>query len=154
MEYRRRYPYVYGAYPALIPFGYGLPVGYVGLPFGNDEGGDGGQQQADDRQPDGPEDPMPLAPGPELNANAAPIFRPAYQGQAEEAPVKLQPATTLIFNDGRPPAQVHNYAITGSTLYALDDESRQEIPLSLINVPKTVEANHAAGVDFALPVSH
>ncbi len=52
-----------------------------------------------------------------------------------------QPATTLIFKDGRPPAQVHNYALTGSTLYALDGESRQEIPLSLLNVPATVEAN-------------
>jgi hypothetical protein len=48
---------------------------------------------------------------------------------------------------------VHNYALTGSTLYALDGESRQEIPLSLLNVPATVEANRAAGVDFALPVS-
>ena len=64
-----------------------------------------------------------------------------------------QPATTLIFKDGRPPVQVHNYALTASTLYALDGESRQEIPLSLLNVPATVEANRAAGVDFALPVS-
>ncbi len=64
-----------------------------------------------------------------------------------------QPATTLIFKDGRPPVQVHNYALTANTLYALDGESRQEIPLSLLNVPATVEANRAAGVDFALPVS-
>ena len=41
--------------------------------------------------------------------------------------------------------QVHNYALTASTLYALDGESRQEIPLSLLNVPATVEANRAAG---------
>ena len=85
--------------------------------------------------------------------NAPPAFRPAYQGPVEIAPVHAQPATTLIFKDGRPPAQVHNYALTGSTLYALDGESRQEIPLSLLNVPATVEANRAAGVDFALPVS-
>ena len=64
-----------------------------------------------------------------------------------------QPATTLIFKDGRPPVQIHNYALTGSTLYALDGESRQEIPLSLLDVPATVAANRAAGVDFALPVS-
>jgi hypothetical protein len=50
--------------------------------------------------------------------------------------------------------QVHNYALTASTLYALDGDSRQEIPLSLLNVPETVETNRKAGVDFALPVSH
>jgi hypothetical protein len=65
--------------------------------------------------------------------------------------VHAQPATTLIFKDGSPPAQVHNYALTGSTLYDLDGESRKEIPLALLNVPATIEANRAAGVDFALP---
>ena len=65
----------------------------------------------------------------------------------------LQPTTILIFKDGRTPVQVHNYALTASTLYALDGDSRQEIPLSLLNVPATVEANRKAGVDFALPVS-
>jgi hypothetical protein len=59
----------------------------------------------------------------------------------------------LIFKDGRPSVQVHNYALTGSTLYALDGESHQEIPLSVLNVPATVEANRTAGVDFALPAS-
>jgi hypothetical protein len=85
--------------------------------------------------------------------NAPPTFRPAYQGQGADAPVNPQPATTLIFKDGRPPVQVHNYALTSNTLYALDGDSRQEIPLSLLNVQATVEANHAAGVDFALPTS-
>jgi hypothetical protein len=68
--------------------------------------------------------------------------------------VHLQPTTTLIFKDGRAPVQVHNYALTASTLYALDGDSRREIPLSLLDVPATVEANRKAGVDFALPVSH
>ncbi len=63
-----------------------------------------------------------------------------------------QPATILIFKDGRPPVKVHNYALTGSTLYDLDGELRKEIPLALLNVPATVEANRAAGVDFSLPV--
>jgi hypothetical protein len=64
-----------------------------------------------------------------------------------------QPATTLIFKDGRTPVQVHNYALTDNTLYALDGDSRQEIPLSLLDLPATMEANRKAGVDFALPVS-
>jgi hypothetical protein len=67
--------------------------------------------------------------------------------------VHVQPATTLIFKDGRAPLEVHNYALTASTLYALDGDSRQEIPLSLLDVSATVEANRKAGVDFSLPVS-
>jgi hypothetical protein len=67
--------------------------------------------------------------------------------------VHPQPATTLIFKDGRPPLEVHNYALTDRTLYALDGDSRREIPLSLVDVPATVEANRKAGIDFALPIS-
>lgn len=143
-----RGPYFYGGYPA---FGYGLPLA---LPFGDDQDQGGGDQEAPHQadysnQPAGDFGPEP----PEIAANTPLPFRPAYQGQTEPAPVHLQPSTTLIFKDGRAPVQVHNYALTDSTLFALDGDSRQEIPLSLLDVPATVEANRKAGVDFALPVS-
>jgi hypothetical protein len=147
--YRRGYPYVYAGYPWLS-FGYGLPLGY-GVPYAGD------QDEASAPQP-APEPDQPVAdygpepPGPEVAANISP-FRPPYQGTVEAAPVYDQPATTLIFKDGRPPAQVHNYSLTATTLYAFDGESRQEISLSQLNLPATVEANRAAGVDFALPVN-
>jgi hypothetical protein len=149
--YRFRYPTVYAGYPWLNSFGYGLPLAY-GAPYGDDQDDAPPPQQAD-YGGQSPVDYGPEAPGPEVAANASPPFRPAYPAPVEAAPVHPQPATTLIFKDGRPPAQVHNYALTGSTLYALDGESRQEIPLSLLNVPATVEANRAVGVDFALPIS-
>jgi hypothetical protein len=144
---RYRGPYFYAGYPGLLSYGYGLP-------FGDDQDEGGGAhvepQQADfSNQP--PPDYGPAAP--EFAANAPSPFRPAYQEQIEAAPVHLQPTTTLIFKDGRLPVQVHNYALTASTLYALDGDSRHEIPLSLLDVPATVEANRKAGVDFALPVS-
>ena len=153
MGYRARYPYVYAGYPWLNGFGYGLPLAY-GVPYGDDQdAAPPAPQQADQPPLDyGPEY-GPEPPGPEVAATAPSPFRPAYQGQVEGPPVHPQPATTLIFKDGRPPAQVHNYALTASTLYALDGESRQEIPLSLLNVPATVEVNRTAGVDFALPVN-
>ena len=156
-EYRNRAPYIYAGYPWLNSFGYGLPVAYGGLPYdtGQDEAGGGPQpnpQQADyGDQP--PADHAPGPPPPQVATNAAPTFRPAYLGQAVDAPVDPQPATTLIFKDGRAPVQVHNYALTANTLYALDGDSHQEIPLSQLNVQATVEANRAAGVDFALPTS-
>jgi hypothetical protein len=156
--YRRRYPFVYGAYPFV--YGYGSPLAY-GLPYGDDQYDTSAAQQPDyyQQQPDygeqdyGPQGYGPEAPGPQVAANAPPPFRPAYQGEAVAAPLHAQPATTLIFKDGRSPVQVHNYALTGSTLYDLDGESRKEIPLALLNVPATIEANRAAGVDFALPAS-
>jgi hypothetical protein len=140
-----RGPYLYGAYPGWLPFGYGLP-------FGDDED-EGTGAQVPPPQPDY-SNPPPGDYGPEVAANTPSPFRPTYQGQVEAAPVHGQPATTLIFKDGRPPVQVHNYALTANTLYALDGDSRQEIPLALLDVPATVEANRKAGVDFALPVSH
>jgi hypothetical protein len=141
-----RGPYLYGAYPGGLPFGYGLPFG---LPYGDDQ--DEGAQLAPP-QPDDSNQP-PSDYGPEVAANSPSPFRPTYQGEIEAAPVHGQPATTLIFKDGRTPVQVHNYALTDNTLYALDGDSRQEIPLSLLDLPATVEANRKAGVDFALPVS-
>jgi hypothetical protein len=146
-----RGPYFYAGYPGLIPFGYGLPYA---LPYGGDQDeGGGGQvapQPADySNQPAGDYGPEPS----EVAANTPSSFRPAYQGQIDAAPVHVQPATTLIFKDGRAPLEVHNYALTASTLYALDGDSRQEIPLSLLDVSATVEANRKAGVDFSLPVS-
>jgi hypothetical protein len=149
MEYRG--PYFYVGYPWLTPFSYGLPQ-VLGYGDEQDEG-EGPQttpQQADySNQPTGDYG----AETAEVAANTPSPFRPTYQGQAEAAPVHVQPATTLIFTGGRQPVQVHNYALTASTLYALDGDSREEIPLSLLDVPATVEANRKAGVDFALPVS-
>ena len=151
--YRARYPYVYAGYPWLNGFGYGLPLAY-GMPYEDDQDeAPTAPQQADQPPLDYGPDYGPEPPGPQVAAGAPPPFRPAYQGQVDGPPVHPQPATTLIFKDGRPPAQVHNYALTASTLYALDGESRREIPLSLLNVPATVEVNRTAGVDFALPVS-
>ena len=122
--------------------------------FGDDQDEGGGAPVAP-QQPDYSNQPAgdygPAAP--EVAANTPSPFRPAYQGQIEAAPVHPQPSTTLIFKDGRSPVQVHNYALTDSTLYALDGDSRQEIPLSQLDVPATVEANRKAGIDFALPVS-
>jgi hypothetical protein len=150
--YRGNSAYVYAGYPWLGAVGPGIPWAN-GLPYTDDQGDANAPQpaplQADQPVADYGQDPLDT----QFAANAPPAFRPPYQGQADFAPVHPQPATTLVFKDGRPPAQVHNYALTATTLYALDGESRQEIPLSLLDVPATVAANRSAGVDFALPVS-
>jgi hypothetical protein len=154
--YRTHDPYIYAGYTWLNSLGYGIPVPYGGLPYDNGQEDTGGPQpvpQQADYGDQPPADYAPEPPAPQLADNAPLTFRPSYQGQADNAPVSAQPATTLIFKDGRPPVQVHNYALTANTLYALDGDSRKEIPLSLLNLQATVEANRAAGVDFALPTS-
>jgi hypothetical protein len=141
IQYRAPYPYF---------FGYGFP-----LPYGLAGDGFSGNNQ-DSVASASPLPPPPSAPedaGPELAANGPPLYRPLYQEPPIVAPVHPQPATTLIFKDSRPSKQVHNYALTANTLYALDGDTRQEIPLSLLDVPATIEANRAAGVDFALPIN-
>jgi hypothetical protein len=60
-------------------------------------------------------------------------------------------ALTVIFNDGRPPEQIHNFLLTPGTLTVLDAQYRQ-IPLAQIDVEATRQANRAAGVDFRVPV--
>jgi hypothetical protein len=155
-RHEEHYPAVYAGYPWLA-YGYGAPLG-PSMAYGGDTDGAEGpspmpQQQADEAAVDsGPEPPSS-----QIAPNGAPSFRPPYQGpyeaSSQAAPVHAQPTTILIFKDGRPPEKVHNYALTGSTLYALDGDLRREIPLALLNVPATVETNRAAGVDFSLPVS-
>jgi hypothetical protein len=138
--YRRSYPFVYAGYPWFFPFDYGFSDG--------DEQSDVGVYQPPPDQAEPP--PVDYE---QMAENAPSPFRPQYQGEVAPEPARDQPTTTLIFKDGRPPVQVHNYALTGATLYALDGDSRKEIPLSQLDVPATVEANRAAGVDFALPTN-
>jgi hypothetical protein len=92
------------------------------------------------------------APPPPQMADAAPpdLYRPPYrEPQPEPQP---ESAVTLIFKDGRPSQQIHNYMLTRTTLY-VQDEHRQEIPVADLDLPATQKINQAAGVDFQLPGS-
>jgi hypothetical protein len=79
--------------------------------------------------------------------------RGSYNGQNESVSTTPAPASTLtvIFNDGRPPEQVHNYLLTADSLTVLDSHYRQ-IPMSQIDIGATKQANRAAGIDFHVPV--
>lgn len=59
-------------------------------------------------------------------------------------------AVTLVFKDGRPPEQIHNYVLTRTTLY-VGDQHHREIPTDQLDLAATAKANHDAGVDFHLP---
>jgi hypothetical protein len=69
-------------------------------------------------------------------------------GVAAATPAKT---VTVIFNDGRPAEQIHNYLLTSDMLTVFDPQYH-EIPLAQVNVAATEQANRAAGVDFRVPV--
>jgi hypothetical protein len=79
---------------------------------------------------------------------------PAYQVPVEQSHPSSAPeseeATTLVFKDGRPPEQIHNFILTRTTLYVRDQHHR-DIPVDLLDIAATQRVNHDAGVDFQLP---
>lgn len=65
-----------------------------------------------------------------------------------------QAAITLVYKDGHS-QQIHNYAMTKTTLYVLDDAAsgrRPQIALDQIDLPATEKANRESGVDFVAPI--
>jgi hypothetical protein len=73
------------------------------------------------------------------------------QPSPEPAP-EAPDAVTLIFKDGRPAQQVHNYALTRTTLYVIGSHHR-DIPVADLDLAATEKANRQAGVAFELPGS-
>ena len=89
-------------------------------------------------------------PQPTEQAEAAPPsdYRPVYQRpQPEPAP---EDAVTLVFKDGRPAEEIHNYVLTRTTLYVQEQRLR-EIAVADLDLAATEKANREAGVDFRLP---
>jgi hypothetical protein len=77
--------------------------------------------------------------------------RESYTGPGDSNyPATSQQAVTVIFKDGRPREQIHNYLLTTSTLTVLDQKYRV-IPVDQINLEATEETNRAEGVDFRVP---
>ena len=71
---------------------------------------------------------------------------------ASPAPENEQ-AVTLIFKDGRPAEQIHNYILTRATLF-VGDGQRREISTDQLDLAATAKANQDQGVDFRLPDAH
>ncbi len=150
-HHRRAYISPYGVLGYGIA-GYAAP-GWIGpgyLGYSDDNGSADTQPQppppsdAYDQQPDQQEPPpWPLGGASVAAANSAEASR-----QAE--PPAPEDAVTLIFKDGRPPEQIHNYIVTRGTLY-IGDQHRREVPVDDIDLTATAKVNRDAGVDFHIP---
>jgi hypothetical protein len=75
----------------------------------------------------------------------------APQSAAAQSDGLDHPAVTLVFNDGRPPMQVHSYVLTSSSVLIAESGRQRVIPVTDLDLPATVAQNREAGVDFKLP---
>jgi hypothetical protein len=91
----------------------------------------------------------PQSAPPVEQVDVAPYPPVAEQPQAEPEP---EEAVTLVFKDGRPAEQIHNYLLTRTMLYVQDGRQRQ-IPVDDLDLAATVKVNHESGVDFQLPAA-
>lgn len=60
------------------------------------------------------------------------------------------PPTILVFRDGHR-LNIQNYAIIGQTLWVLDEQNSNKIPLSDLDLDATQKENRAQGTRFTLP---
>jgi hypothetical protein len=149
-RYRRPYASFYGfpyAYPYLYP-GWG---GWLGSDYlddsgydssGYDNSADSNNYPAYDQQPAEQDEPPARAP---YYGSSAMTPNPSPAPENENA-------VTVVFKDGRPSAQIHNYALTRTTLFVMDEHHR-EIPVDQIDLAATERVNRDAGIDFQLPVA-
>jgi len=69
-----------------------------------------------------------------------------------QSPPAAEDAVILIFKDGRPPQQIHNYILSRTMLY-VRDQRHQDIPVDQLDLAATQKANENSSVDFRLPVA-
>lgn len=142
---RHRRPYVspYGATGLYGP-GYGA-LGWINPYYSDSTGSDdsaaapASDSGGYDSQPGDQGQLEPSTPYP----SAVELSHPSTGPESEEA-------VTIIFKDGRPAEQIHNYILTRSTLI-VGDRQHREIPTDQLDLIATAKANQDAGVDFRLP---
>ena len=100
---------------------------------------------ANEMNAQGPDQQRMLEQGdPNMYARSAP---PApHQPERTEAVLP----TVLVFHDQHK-EEVNNYAIIGLTLWVLDPQHKQRVPLSDLDLAATAQANDDRGVEFRLP---
>ncbi len=151
-HYRRPYSSAYrtGIFYGL-PGWIGLgPLGYYPYDFGYDDSAASSGDSAGNYVSPGYDEQPPAD-------TEQPVFRDNYEAPGEMPPPpplsqvpENEDATTIVFKDGRPSEQIHNYALTRTTLFVLDQQ-RRDIPLDEVDMAATEKANRAAGIRFQIP---
>jgi hypothetical protein len=86
----------------------------------------------------------------DVQALSGKIDRLQSDVEARNRPKEQEPETALVFRD-KHVEQVRNYAISGGTLWVLNDSAAKKIPLTQLDIDATVKMNDDRGVDFQIP---
>jgi hypothetical protein len=142
--YRRPY---YRPYRARVPFVAPLWPGWIGPGFlGYPDTTGYGDLAAPPDYAD-PNESQPPDVGQPATSN---LYPESVEPSRPSSALESEQAVTLVFKDGRPPEQIHNYVLTRTTIYVRDQHHR-DIPLDQLDLAATQRLNHDAGVDFQLP---
>ena len=151
--------YLWGGYPFWPGWGWGYPY----LPDYWDDSGDYDSQPASNYatgQPSYPEyAPVPMTPARQIRLNHSSRRGPTRTPHPQpippltaSAPPAPEAPVTLVFKDGRPNEQIHNYLMTATTLSVLDQRHR-DIPVDQIDLTATARLNREAGIEFSIPAT-
>jgi hypothetical protein len=144
LDDRYRRPYI-PAYGIGLPYGVAVWPGYWDSSYYDDSSYDNSAYATQPAPADYGPEPYPASPVEQ--AEAAPYRRAYQRPQPEPEP---ENPVTLVFKDGRPSEQIHDYILTRTTLY-VQDTRRHEIPVTDLDLAAMEKVNKAAGVDFQLP---
>lgn len=145
----------------ILPYGLYNPYWYGDFGFPYDDSYDDANEDQDysnpaydnsnnyvaESAPEAAEPPTPDQPYSSPYNYRSPQAPPAAPPAAPSLP---QEPVTLVFNNGAPAQQIHNYILSRSKLIVLDGP-RREIPVAELDLEATRKANSAAGIDFNLP---
>jgi len=70
--------------------------------------------------------------------------------EAKNHPPSPRAKTVLVFKDDHI-REVQNYAIVGPTIWILDSQRAEKLPLSSLDVDSTIKLNDERGIDFQIP---
>jgi hypothetical protein len=152
---RYRSPYE-SFYPSGVVYGAGYWPGWIGsdyLGYPDDSGYDDSgayQNYPDYGAGNGPGDGYDSQPPDEGSQAPARGYQPSAELPRSAPAPQSEEVVTLVFKDGRPAEQIHNYLLSRNTLSVLDKQ-RRDIPVEQLDVAATEKVNRDAGVDFHLP---
>jgi hypothetical protein len=102
-----------------------------------------------DAQPEEQAEPRPREPRESYGQQQPESYRAIPYGAERPSPLPTVPVT-IVFKDGRPSEQIHNFLLTPHTLTVFD-QHRREIPVNEINLEVTAAMNLKEGIVFSVP---
>jgi hypothetical protein len=86
----------------------------------------------------------------ELTGKVDRLQRDVESGQHSKSENISRPKTVLVFKDNHT-REVQNYAIVDHTLWLLDAQRAEKLPLNSLDVDATIKLNDERGIEFQMP---